>query len=1051
MSCGMRCVWFALGVVLLASTIVSAQDVQAPPRRPGWTTSRVQGTPEPPPPLKAVRAFPKLTFKNPLLLARCPDSETVFGDKRLFVAEQAGKIWSFPQADGVEQADLFLDLTKAPLKPDVVSAPARMDAIYGLVFPPDLADSRICYVCYVVSGKDGAPSQLPDGSRVSRFKVEGTPPRAVPESEEVILTWLGGGHNGGDLHFGPDGCLYISTGDGSFPNPPDALLAGQDVSNLLSSILRIDVRRTQGDRKYTIPADNPFVNLDGARGEIWAYGFRNPWRMSFDPVTGDLWTGDVGWELYESVIRVEKAGNYGWSIMEGPQPVRLEGKPGPTPLLPPALAIPHSEGMSVTAGYVYRGSQFPELTGQYLFGDWETRRIWAAKWDGQQLVERQDLVEPTIRISAFGVDYDSEHLLLDYDDGTLHRFLRNPESGQPSKFPQTLSETGLFASVKDHAPAAGVEPFAVNAGMWSDHATAERFLALPDGTHVLWHDPAKPITGTMFSRTFEFPANGVLAKTLSLEMTAGDPSSRRRIETQILHYTGRVWRPYTYAWNEEQTDATLIPSEGQERTLSVIDANAPGGKRTQTWTYAGRAACQRCHNPWAGHMLAFNVPQLNGDVSAGHTQLDQLQSFGLLVRSAPEKANTEEKPLPRLVSPHATDNDLNTRARSYLHSNCAHCHRFGGGGTADIDLIFDTPLEKTKTLGTRPLQGTFGIHEAQIIARGDPYASVLYFRMSKIGRGRMPHIGSEIVDPMGMELIHDWIRQLPPQAELLALLERFKELDESRARKDDAEVRTRAIDRMAAELAQKAGRAEPSDEDRTLAGKQYDSQSKARVAKRDAERKSLVTKLIATPTGAMLVARAIDDGELSPELVELVLATGAAQTDLVIRDVFERFLPDELRSKRLGNVIRPEQILGMTGDATRGAELFARSTAVTCRNCHRVGDTGGKLGPELTQIAKKLTRPQLLESILEPSKTIEPKYIPHLVETVQGQVYTGLLQSQSKTDIVLRDVQDKEIRIIAADVEQMRPQRVSIMPDLLAKDLTAQQLADLLAYLEGLK
>ncbi len=176
-----------------------------------------------------------------------------------------------------------------------------------------------------MSWTDGGRGQHPSGTRVVRLRVSDTdPPRCDVESETLIIDWLQGGHNGGCLKFGPDGCLYISTGDGGFAFPPDGLNAGQDVSNLLSAILRIDVDLEDEGRLYAIPRDNPFVKLDKARGEIWAYGLRNPWKMSFDRKTGDLWVGDVGWELWELVYRVRKGDNFGWSLVEGRQAVHAE-------------------------------------------------------------------------------------------------------------------------------------------------------------------------------------------------------------------------------------------------------------------------------------------------------------------------------------------------------------------------------------------------------------------------------------------------------------------------------------------------------------------------------------------------------------------------------------------------------------------------------------------------------------------------------------------------------------------------------------------------------
>ncbi len=190
--------------------------------------------------------------------------------------------------------ELFFDLPKELKTLDKLPGAKGFGELYGLVFHPEFEKNRICYVCYTLSPKDKSP-RLADGSRVSRFKVTDTnPPRIDASTEEIVLTFVGGGHNGGDLHFGPDGFLYISTGDASGPNPPDPLNTGQDCSDLLSRVLRIDVNKKDDGKNYAVPKDNPFVGMKDVRPEIWAYGFRNPWRMSFDRKTGDLWLGDVG-------------------------------------------------------------------------------------------------------------------------------------------------------------------------------------------------------------------------------------------------------------------------------------------------------------------------------------------------------------------------------------------------------------------------------------------------------------------------------------------------------------------------------------------------------------------------------------------------------------------------------------------------------------------------------------------------------------------------------------------------------------------------------------
>ena len=200
-------------------------------------------------------------------------------------------------------------------------------------------------------------------------------------------------------------------------------------------------------KNYAVPKDNPFVGMKGARPEVWAYGLRNPWRMSFDRQTGELFVGDVGWELWESVHRVEKGGNYGWSAMEGPQPIKPE-KIGPTPILPALIELPHTIACSVTGGRVYRGKKFPELRGAYVFGDWETRRLWAARFEGDRTKEMPEIARPSVRIVAFGEDKDGELYFLDYDGGTVHTIERNAGAARNADFPTKLSETGLFASVK---------------------------------------------------------------------------------------------------------------------------------------------------------------------------------------------------------------------------------------------------------------------------------------------------------------------------------------------------------------------------------------------------------------------------------------------------------------------------------------------------------------------------------------------------------------------------------------------------------------------------
>jgi putative heme-binding domain-containing protein len=977
----------------------------------------------------------------------------------LFVGEHAGKIYSFPNDPACARADLFLDLTTELHNWDRNGRVRGVVALYGLTFHPRFAENRYCYICYVLDSKKGG-EQLPDGTRVSRFRVSATdPPRCDPKSEQVLITWLAGGHNGGDLKFGPDGCLYISTGDAANPNPPDALDTGQDISDLLSSVLRIDVDRRDKGKTYAVPADNPFVKTPGARPEVWAYGFRNPWRMSFDRVAGDLWVGDVGWELWEMVYRVRRGGNYGWSVMEGRQPVRPDSKRGPTPILPPTLDFPHTEAASITGGYVYRGKRYKDLAGAYICGDWVTRKLWGTRFEGDKIVWHKELAQGVQRIVAFAETNAAELYFLDYDEaGKIYQLAPNPAAKTPSAdFPRKLSKTGLFASVKDHAPAPGVVPFSVNAEQWADHATAERFLGLPGRSTVKMYDRPIPIPLGFYSGQVFFPQDGVLAKTVFLEMERGNPRSRRRLETQVLHFDGTAWRGYTYAWNDAQTEATLVPAAGMDQVLTVTDSKAPGGQRRQTWHFPSRAECLTCHNPWAGHTLAFTLAQLNRDHSYSPTvgnQLEALRQAGLielLHRDEPSgKISTlAELPGVRLANPRDTAASINERARSYLHVNCSHCHQFGAGGTADLELRHGIPLEQTKTLKIRPVQGTFEIPGAHILAPGDPYHSVLYYRMAKLGRGRMPHIGSEIVDEIGLALVHDWIRQLPIRKDL-ALIDRLITLDESIIRTREHAEADQRLRQAALAIARSQGRREPTSADFKQAQANEAVQAVSRAKARAAMRAEVIHRLLDSTSSALLLARALGEDRLPASVRREILTTALALRSPQVRDLFERFVPDDQRTRRLGSVIKPEQILVRKGDAQRGRRLFFQSAGLQCINCHRVAGTGSTLGPDLSQIGKKYTRAQILESILEPSKSIDPKYVTYLVETTDGKVHTGLLAAKTEREVVLRTVEDKEVRIPARKLATLAPQQKSLMPDLLLRDLTPEQAADLVEFLASL-
>ena len=964
-----------------AAWLASASDEgdkprDAEPEHPGrapWTTSRVVGSPDPPPPFKVVRAFPNLKFEHPLLIARYPGSD------RLVVGEQSGILYSFADAPDA-RADLFLDLPGELKTIHQLAGAKGVEAVYGLAFHPDFERNRQCFVCYTLRGSDPRSQNLADGTRVSRFRVtRADPPRIDPSSEEVILSYLQGGHNGGDIHFGPDGMLYISTGDAGNPNPPDPFNTGQDLSDLLSSILRIDVDRKDEGKNYAIPKDNPFVAMKDARPEVWAYGFRNPWRMSFDRQTGELFVGDVGWELWESVHRVEKGGNYGWSAMEGPQPIK-SGPVGPTPIRPALIELPHTIACSITGGLVYRGGKFPELRGAYVFGDWETRRLWAARFEGDRTREMSEITRPSVRFVAFAEDRRGELIFLDQDGGTLHTLEKNGDDSRNAGFPTKLSATGLFASVEGHKPADGVVTFEVNGRQWQDGASAEHWAAFPGVSSATLHATGKPIPGLVDWHNFRmhFPKDAVLMRTISL---AG-----RRLETQLLHYDGVDWRAYAFAWRDDQSDADLVPAEGAEREVR-------DGGQERVWQFQGRSQCMSCHSNQSEYALAFLPEQLNRQGPDGRNQLVALTEAGFIRR-----AGGDDRPLPpfdaasaarerRIADPADEGRPLEERARAYLHANCGHCHSDHGGGSVPLRLQFSIPAAGMNAVGVRPTRGDFALPDPRIIKPGDPYASTLYFRMAKFGRDRMPHIGSERPDEAGLDLIARWIDGM-----------------------GGGEPRTgRGLE---------AGPHGPSPD---------------------------------SPRSAQLSARKLGRGELTPIERDAFLASAAKLPNGPIRDLFEGYLPsDDRRARKLGSNPRPGAILALDGDPGRGERLFW-SQAIRCGTCHRIGERGTPVGPDLSAIGKLRPREDLLESLLEPSRRIEPKYANYSVATAAGVSLTGLLVGRDESRVVLRDGQGKEVILAAKDVEELRPSRASLMPDGQLADLTAREAADLIAYLASLK
>ena len=354
------------------------------------------------PAIQLERAYSKLTFQRPVQLVH--DGAH---DDRLYVVEQNGKIKVFDRRDDVETASVFLDLTA-----DVYRG-HNEEGLLSLAFHPEFEANRRFYVFYSA----GKTAEKARRGVIAEFTTTEDDIRVADlSSRRVILEvdqpW--GNHNGSTVLFGPDGMLYASFGDGGAANDP--LKAGQDLSNLLGTVVRVDVdQRGPNGEAYAVPSDNPFVDRDGAMPEIWAYGLRNIWRMSFDRETGALWAGDVGQNRYEEIDVIVRGGNYGWNLREGKH--NFARGESADELIDPVVEYGRRLGISVTGGYVYRGSAYPALDGLYLFGDYVSGRIWAVRMNGDEVVEYDEVLERRSRphIASFGEDPDGELYICTFD------------------------------------------------------------------------------------------------------------------------------------------------------------------------------------------------------------------------------------------------------------------------------------------------------------------------------------------------------------------------------------------------------------------------------------------------------------------------------------------------------------------------------------------------------------------------------------------------------------------------------------------------------------
>ncbi len=687
------------------------------------------------------RVFPNLTFSEPVGAVQAPGDSS-----RWFVIERGGLIKTFSVNNPTTTTN-FLNITSR------LSTAGDLEAgLLGLAFHPNFATNGKIYVFYSGVADSGyrIQSRIVEYTSADRQTVNTATERILIRANKADSN-----HNGGQLAFGPDGFLYAGLGDGGAGDDP--LENSQARTTLFGKILRIDV---DGAAPYGIPAGNPYAgnarcslvssgfndNLsDSQRSptncpEIYAYGMRNPWRFSFDSAstTPDLWVGDVGQGAFEEINRLtQPGGNYGWDTREGPachEPTSGCATVGPdgNAFVNALVNAPRSSGLSsIIGGFVYRGAGIPALVGKYIFTDFGAPSLFihdAASPNGY----REILASLGFTLATSFAEDNSRELYLLGLNGGMYRIVQGTGGGG-STVPTNLTDTGCVSTTNPTQPAAGLIPYAPNAPFWSDGVAKERWMALPNGTTM-----SVDATGDI-----DFPNGTVLVKSFRLPAAEGG----QLIETRLfMKHPDGVWAGYSYQWNSNQTQATLV------------QGGAAVAFGARTWLYPSEAQCLQCHTPGAGFSLGAEIPQLNGNHLYPQTGRTANQVFTL--NSLAMFSPAQPLPKPAYPNPFDAAQPLDARARAYLHTNCSQCHRPNGGTTVNMDFRFSTALASTNACNVAPTRGTLGILNAQIIAPGNADASIVLARMTRRDGNQMPPIATTVRDTAGEDLVRQWINSL---------------------------------------------------------------------------------------------------------------------------------------------------------------------------------------------------------------------------------------------------------------------------------------------------
>jgi uncharacterized repeat protein (TIGR03806 family) len=633
--------------------------------------------------------------------------------------------------------------------------------------------------------------------RLSRFEVNPLTGVADRDSEIIMLNirLYNGSHRGGGIEFADDGYLWLTIGD------QFRYETAQDITNTLEGgVLRLALDITEnGDGTWTCPAgshqpirrmnehsaennipggvyeeisgnyycipdDNPWLDPTGNNYEEYAtIGHRNPHRMTKDPLTGRLWSGEIGSSKREEINVIELGNNYGWPFREG-LGAGVRNAPGSYlgVLTDPVLDFSRTEAQAIIGGYVYRGTRFPELYGKYLAGDYPTNKIYAITLDEATMTATKEQLTTFSPggLGTWGQDNQGEILLGDVHTSNMSLYTLERIGEPVEDAPPLLSQVGAFDDLPGLDVADYFVPFNLAQPFWSDNAYKQRWIALPNNG-----DRNAADEQIVFSpdSNWQFPVGTVLMKHFEMPLDENDPSVRERLETRFLvNGDDGNWYGLTYRWLPDLSDAVLLTTD---ETRYYTIQTATGGTRQQPWLYPSRDQCVSCHTGDGGGPLGTRTHQLNSSIEYPDSGIvaNQLLTWSHLDMFDVSLTQADVDSYLKAASLEDATASLELRSRSWLDSNCSYCHR-PETGRAVFDARLTTPLEN-QSLINGIVADDFGIPGAHVITPGDPDSSIAWLRLAEVGGGNaMPPLAKALADQKAVEVIREWIERVDAQA-----------------------------------------------------------------------------------------------------------------------------------------------------------------------------------------------------------------------------------------------------------------------------------------------